>query len=98
MSDLKSQLIKLGSTNPELRPHIRKILSSQMKFVTITNGFRLTRDKDVFAEAIEVSDNRWEARVYVGQGVSWKKKLHGDLNKVKKDLQQELWEVDSYGY
>jgi len=28
MSDLKKQLIKLGSTNPELRPHIRKILSS----------------------------------------------------------------------
>jgi len=27
MSDLKKQLIKLGSTNPELRPHIRKVLS-----------------------------------------------------------------------
>ena len=28
MSDLKSQLIKLGSTNPELRPHIRKVLAA----------------------------------------------------------------------
>lgn len=27
MSDLKKQLIKLGSINPELRPHIRKILA-----------------------------------------------------------------------
>lgn len=27
MSDLKKQLIKLGSTCPELRPHIREILS-----------------------------------------------------------------------
>jgi len=26
MLDLKSQLIKLGSTNPELRPHIRPLL------------------------------------------------------------------------
>jgi len=26
MSDLKTQLIKLGSTNPELRPHIRPLL------------------------------------------------------------------------
>lgn len=29
MSDLKTQLIKLGSTNPELRPHIRKILAAE---------------------------------------------------------------------
>lgn len=28
MSDLKKQLIKLGSTNPELRPHIRPVLDS----------------------------------------------------------------------
>jgi len=28
MSDLKTQLIKLGSTNPELRPHIRPLLDS----------------------------------------------------------------------
>lgn len=28
MTDLKSQLIKLGTTHPELRPHIRKILGS----------------------------------------------------------------------
>jgi len=27
MSDLKNQLIKLGSTNPELRPHIREVLA-----------------------------------------------------------------------
>lgn len=26
MSDLKTQLIKLGSINPELRPHIREVL------------------------------------------------------------------------
>lgn len=71
MSDLKSQLIKMGSTNPELRPHIRKILSSQMKFVTITNGFRLTRDKDVFAEAIEVSGK---------QGFMWVKVCRGKRN------------------
>ena len=29
MSDLKSQLIKLGSTNPELRPHIREIIAAK---------------------------------------------------------------------
>lgn len=29
MSDFKHQLIKLGSTNPELRPHIRAILASR---------------------------------------------------------------------
>lgn len=28
MSDLKKQLIKLGSTNPELRPHIREVLKA----------------------------------------------------------------------
>jgi len=28
MSDLKTQLIKLGTTNPELRPHIREVLGS----------------------------------------------------------------------
>jgi len=28
MSDLKTQLIKLGSTNPELRHHIRAILAN----------------------------------------------------------------------
>lgn len=31
MLDLKSQLIKLGSTNPELRPHIREILKGSVK-------------------------------------------------------------------
>jgi len=30
MSDLKKQLIRLGSTNPELRPHIRKVLAAGM--------------------------------------------------------------------
>jgi len=29
MSDLKKELIKLGSTNPELRPHIREVLASK---------------------------------------------------------------------
>jgi len=28
MPDLKKQLIRLGSTNPELQPHIRPVLSS----------------------------------------------------------------------
>ena len=28
MSDLKRQLIKIGSANPELRPHIREILNA----------------------------------------------------------------------
>jgi len=32
MSDLKEQLVKLGTTNPELRPHIRKILASGWSF------------------------------------------------------------------
>lgn len=41
MSDLKTQLIKLGSTNPELRPHIREILksaSSKLKWQKSTHG------------------------------------------------------------
>jgi len=29
MSDLKKQLIKLGTTNPELRPHIREVLANR---------------------------------------------------------------------
>jgi predicted nucleic acid-binding Zn-ribbon protein len=28
MSDLKQQLIRLGSVNPELRPHIRQVLAA----------------------------------------------------------------------
>jgi len=31
MSDLKKELIKLGSTHPELRPHIREILAASTK-------------------------------------------------------------------
>jgi len=31
MSDLKKQLIRLGSTNPELRPHIKEVLAATNK-------------------------------------------------------------------
>jgi len=40
MSDLKTQLIKLGSTNPELRPHIRKILTSVATIPAVNKALR----------------------------------------------------------
>jgi len=43
MSDLKSQLIKLGSTNPELRPHIRKILKVAGKYSGIERQINKVR-------------------------------------------------------
>lgn len=38
MSDLKRQLIKLGSTNPELRPHIREVLANLPKRGSTLSG------------------------------------------------------------
>ena len=43
---LKTELVKLGSTNPELRPHIRKLLSAQVKTAmdghTIAKAIKVT--------------------------------------------------------
>lgn len=55
MPDLKRQLIKLGSTNPELRPHIREVLKkassqkSAMKFGPQTLGGTLEDMNDKIA-------------------------------------------------
>jgi|AntRauTorckE6833_2_1112554.scaffolds.fasta_scaffold00008_6 hypothetical protein len=40
MADLKDQLIRLGSTNPELRPHIRPVLAELQR----TSKLNLMRD------------------------------------------------------
>lgn len=76
MSDLKTQLIKLGSTNPELRPHIREILkktssnrevlSSSIKTAGAVDFFVFMKGTDakrLFREAQEDAEDeaRWEA-------------------------------------
>jgi len=40
MSDLKKQLIKLGTTNPELRPHIRKVLANTSSYGDVLSDFQ----------------------------------------------------------
>lgn len=54
MSDLKKQLIKLGSTHPELRPHIRQILKSQGRTAALGKGpHPLDPKKAVVAFSVE---------------------------------------------
>jgi hypothetical protein len=38
--NLKEQLVKLGSTNPELRPHIREVLASITSNHTLQDGIK----------------------------------------------------------
>lgn len=43
MTDLKKQLIRLGSTNPELQPHIKKILANLKFEVGLGEDFKKVR-------------------------------------------------------
>lgn len=61
---LKTELIKLGTTNPELRPHIRHLLASQDK--TAFTGFDIARHLKTMAQAVmdeEKNAAKYEANV-----------------------------------
>lgn len=60
MSDLKTQLIKLGSTNPELRPHIREVLKVASNEVIVGPKVRISWKKsgDMALTIEELPDGR----------------------------------------
>lgn len=65
MSNLKEQLIKLGSTNPELRPHIKPLLDS---LATKTATAKMVKNFDTFGgHRLELRDSgRIIPDTYVG--------------------------------
>lgn len=71
MSDLKRQLIKLGSTNPGLRPHIREILASTKEASSTT-----------LEKMVEVEVAETVARVIE----AYEERLHNTLLKLAKSM------------
>lgn len=67
MSDLKRQLIKLGSTNPELRPHLRVVLDtlslSKVSMDTFTEKYLKEDIQDVLEKANLWRGYRWKQEV-----------------------------------
>lgn len=66
-ASVKDQLIKLGSTNPELRPHIRPVLASLLPWKKMTRGGR-TRwslsGPDIPAFSVQESEVGYTVTVY----------------------------------
>lgn len=94
MSDLKSQLIKLGSTNPELQPHIRAILSSPAKQAALRDGpvgrvleefWNTLHD---FESALDIASREYAvAASYHGEGKRDAEIVHKEAQKVRKMIQ-----------
>ena len=61
MSDLKRELIKLGTTNPELRPHIREVLKASGNVAPPSNvksaNASLSKAIDSFLERSTFKEN-----------------------------------------
>jgi hypothetical protein len=66
---IRDDLIKLGTTNPELRPHIRKILAASVGSVDIPPGWK-SKGKNQFRKGA-IGNSKVLAEVY---------EYHGDWN------------------
>lgn len=93
MSDLKTQLIKLGSTNPELQPHIREILKvastfeAPPKFLKELQAFMLQK----YAEHTLAMVNRRISLLQSDQEATSEK----HMAQVKRDFQEVMtWVKD----
>lgn len=94
MSDLKKQLIKLGSTNPELRPHIRAILSSSPKQAALRDGpvgrvlDEFWNSLHDFESSLDIASREYAvAASYSGEGKRDAEIVHKEAQKVRKMIQ-----------
>ena len=83
MKNMKKQLVKLGSTNPELRPHIREILKSAgalkptMKIVDVARDWLM--DVAYLIDHGEVDTMDWDKNELT-VSYQWLEPSAGDLD------------------
>lgn len=66
MKDLKSQLIRLGNTNPELRKHLRPVLDRIAAWYSDVIGhYQLEADETRTSVIMEITDLRTQEKAHV---------------------------------
>lgn len=101
MSPLKDQLIRIGQTNPNLRPHLRKIIQAistgRVASGVLTNrdepprgwrGYLVTKTYEIVTHE---SAGRGEAE---DQGFVFRNKKYDSLEKAIKDNSRHFWLTD----